>query len=75
MDATLPSTGFRLASLITAAIRQAPFVPETVPYADIERYIYQCVQSIADEQFVGDWLEMPNGTTYTLTFKPTRQGA
>jgi hypothetical protein len=68
----MDNTGYRLASVLTQAMRQAPFIPDSVPYAEIEAYVYRTVQSIANEQIIGDWLETPTGCAYTLTYKPTK---
>lgn len=42
-----------------------------IPYQKIADIVYGECSSITNEQSLGDWLEMPDGTTYTLTFKPT----
>lgn len=42
-------------------------------YAAIERIVYETCLEIARNSYSGDWIELPNGATYTLTFKPGRE--
>ncbi len=37
---------------------------------ELEDIIYGDLNQLASEATIGDWIELPNGTTYTLTFKP-----
>lgn len=60
--------GCRIAARLTDALNSK--VP--VPYANLETWVYEECERIGKEQRIGDWIELPNGTTYTLTFKPTR---
>lgn len=60
--------GCRIASRLTNYLNdRAP-----VPYRDLEEWVYTECDRIGREQRLGDWIELPNGTTYTLTFKPTK---
>ncbi len=58
--------GCRIAARITDALN--PVLP--VPYRAIEKVVYEECAQIGKEHRIGDWIELPNGTTYTLTFKP-----
>ena len=40
-------------------------------YKELSDIVYGECMAIANYHRVGDWLEMPNGTTYTCTFRPT----
>lgn len=37
---------------------------------ELEKIVYGTCDEIADESDLNDWIEMPNGTTFTCTFKP-----
>ena len=57
--------GQRLAQRLTSALTN-----NGIPDARLVELIYGELSAIAKEQFEGDWLECPDGTTYTLTFTP-----
>ena len=59
----MENTGCRIAQRLTAALSG-----HGIAYAVLSKIIYQECQDIAKEQINGDWLEMPNGDTYTKTF-------
>lgn len=63
--------GCRIAARLTDSLNSK--VP--VPYPQLQRWIYEELEEIGHEQALGDWIEMPNGTTYTLTFKPKKGAA
>lgn len=65
-EVVLQRTGFMLARVLTCNLSARL----NLPYEDMEKIVCQIVQDIADDQVVGDWLETPNETTYTMTFKP-----
>ena len=62
---TTMKVGTRIAQHLTAALCGLG-----VPERTISEIVYRECSRIADEATTGDWIEMPNGTTYTLTFKP-----
>ena len=66
-------TGLRLASLLTAELKASGIVKDSVSFNELELVVYEELTRIGREQLVGDWLEMPDGTTYTLTTKPGRK--
>lgn len=39
-------------------------------YQTLADLVYGELLRIAREHEPGDWIELPNGTTYTMTFKP-----
>ena len=40
-------------------------------YKELSDIIYGEFNALAEFHRKGDWLELPNGTTYTCTFRPT----
>lgn len=64
--------GLRLAALITYALASSKLLKAKVGFEEIEAVVYKECERIANEQQVGDWLEMPDGTSYNLIFKPER---
>lgn len=65
--------GTRIAQALTAQVSVA--FPE-LTYARIEESIYAYLRQHALDAQPGDWIELPDGTTYTLSFKPTtREGS
>jgi hypothetical protein len=60
--------GCVIAQRITAALTLMG-----ISYDDLSKVVYKECSDIAKEQKLGDWLEMPNGSTYTLTFKPNQK--
>ena len=67
--------GMRLASILTFELGNSGLLKEGLDYRALEEFIYKTVSDLAHDQQVGDWLETPNGTTYTLTFKPEDRNA
>jgi hypothetical protein len=67
--------GLRLASILTMEIGNSGLLKQGLDYRQLEEFIYKTVSDLAHDQRVGDWLETPNGTTYTLTFKPAYKNA
>jgi len=61
--------GCRIAARLTDSLNSK--VP--VPYRDLQQWVYDEIEQIEKEHRLGDWIELPNGTTYTLTFKPQRE--
>jgi len=62
------NTGYRIASVVCDSLTQR----SNLTRHELEEIIYPLFVSVGHEQVVGDWLELPNGATYTLTFKPAR---
>ena len=56
--------GCRIAQRITSALVGIAHRD----YAVISKIVYNECMDIANEHHNGDWLEMPNGDTYTKTF-------
>jgi hypothetical protein len=55
--------GCRIAQRVTAALCGNGY-----KYDEISGIIYAECMDIANEQYNGDWIEMPNGDTYTKSF-------
>lgn len=43
-----------------------------IPYETISGVVYSEIESIAQDQEVGDWIVAPDGTTWELTYKPQK---
>lgn len=63
--------GCRIAARLTDSLNSKV----AVPYLLLQRWIYEELEELGQEQELGDWIELPNGTTYTLTFKPKKGAA
>jgi len=63
----MDNIGCAIAQRITAAL-----TGHGIPYQELSDIIYKECLDIAREQNNGDWLEMPNGDTYTKTYTITR---
>jgi hypothetical protein len=61
-------TGLPLARLLTEKM-----LGKGLPYNLVSEAVYSVIQEIANEQTVGDWITGPDGSTWTLTFKPKKQ--
>ena len=61
--------GCRIAQRLTYALNDK--IP--VPYKELETWIYGELEQVEKEHRIGDWIELPNGTTYTLTYKPYKE--
>lgn len=55
--------GCRIAQRLTSALTGLG-----ISYDQLAKIVYSEMLAIAHEQVNGDWLEMPNGDTYTKTF-------
>jgi hypothetical protein len=60
--------GCAIAQHLTAALLGV----DTSNYESRATAVYAECSGIAREQKVGDWIEMPDGTVYTMTFKPKK---
>lgn len=60
--------GTRIGQQLTAAL-----TGHGIPHDQLSEIIYKELDAIATFHKPGDWIEMPDGTTYTLTFKPSRK--
>jgi hypothetical protein len=65
-------TGVRLASRITDALVASTLLAPGFAFNDVAHVIYGECLAIARDQKIGDWLEMPNGTTYVMVFRTYR---
>ena len=63
---TMDNVGVMIANQITRALAGKC----GLSYDDLSSIVYGECLEIARNATVGDWVEMPNGATYTLTFKP-----
>ncbi len=63
----MDNIGCRVSQRLTAALVGTAHKD----YEVLSKLIYNEFMSIANEQRNGDWLEMPNGDTYTKTFTVT----
>lgn len=61
------SVGCMIAQRITSAL-----TGHGIPYDELSKIIYKECMDIGLEQSNGDWIEMPNGDTYTKTFSVNR---
>ena len=57
--------GCTIAQRITGAL-----TGHGIPYQELADIVYGEFRAIAREQKDGDWLEFPNGDTYTKTYTP-----
>ena len=62
------NTGCRIAQRITASLCGQAFRD----YEVISKLVYSECMAIAEDQENGDWIEMPNGDTYTKSFTVKR---
>ena len=62
----MDNVGIMIANQITRALAGKC----GLSYDDLSNIVYGECLEIARNAKVGDWVEMPNGATYTLTFKP-----
>lgn len=62
------NTGIMLAQRLTSAL----VIPNVSDYRQRSKAIYSELSAIASEMKKGDWLQFPDGTTFTMTFKPTQ---
>lgn len=58
-----PPVGCMIAQRITSAL-----TGHGIDYAELSKIVYSECMDIGLEQSNGDWIEMPNGDTYTKTF-------
>lgn len=69
----MSSIGCILAQRLTAELAwQINKAGVRVEHKLIENIVYGEMNRINSEQSVGDWIEFPNGSNYTLTFKPQK---
>ena len=61
--------GCRIAQRLTSALAGRV----SIPHADLEKLIYEEFTRVGKEHRTGDWIELPNGTCYTLTYKPVQE--
>ena len=66
MNTNTDNTGCILGQRLVSAL-----TGHGIPYDKLVDIVYPELQAIADDQIIGDWIESGNGTTWTLTFKPT----
>lgn len=59
--------GYTLAQRLTAAL-----CLNGIPYQQLVDIIYSELSDIGNELELGDWLQLPNGTTFTCTYKPNK---
>ena len=59
----MPNIGILLAQRLTSALSL-----HGIMFDALATVVYDELLKIAHEQVNGDWLEMPNGDTYTKTF-------
>jgi len=64
----MSNVGYRIASIITESV-----LNHGIPYDEASKLIYGACEWIAKECTTGDWIEFPDGTTATITFKPKGQ--
>ncbi len=62
----MDNVGIMIANQVTAALAGKC----GLPYKELSDIVYGECLAIARNAELGDWLEMLNGATYTLTFKP-----
>jgi hypothetical protein len=63
--------GVTLAQRLTSALTDV----NTADYKTRSEAIYSELSAIASELHEGDWISFPDGTTFTMTFKPKAGGA
>ena len=61
------NVGCMIANLITTALAGRC----SLSYDELHKIVYRECSELSDFHKLGDWIEMPNGATYTLTFKPS----
>jgi hypothetical protein len=68
MNDTRINIGTRLGTLVTFTLAGLPdtYVPT------IEKRLYPALLQLAENTQLGDWIELPDGTTFVCTFKPER---
>ena len=58
--------GVMIAQKLTAII----MIKTGITYGEASKIVYDEFNTMADECQLGDWISLPDGTTYTCTYKP-----
>lgn len=61
------NVGSRIASVVADTLAHKGL---GLSYDEIVAIVYPLFEELGERHELGDWIELPNGTTYTLTFKP-----
>ena len=59
------STGLRIANIVTDSL-----LGKGLSYDVVSKIVYGICSDISEASEIDDWLEFPDGTTATITFKP-----
>lgn len=62
--------GTMIAQALTSRLIQA--FPQ-LTYKEVADVVYKTMQDISDFSEIGDWISMPDATTFTCTFKPKQK--
>ena len=62
--------GTLIAQTLTSRLIQA--FPQ-LTYKEVSEVVYKSMQDISDFSEIGDWISMPDATTFTCTFKPKQK--
>lgn len=60
----------RITGVVCDLISRKSKLDKIPTYNDVKDVVYGEMLNIVHEQEKGDWIEMPNGATYTMVFKP-----